>query len=73
MIKYEFSKVGINKMYKDSLEDVFNAMEEINPTHTLDELNIKITIGDRQTEILVGAEEFEMIFDCLRKIEEETK
>ena len=69
--KYSFSEYGIKEMYYDSLDMIFDAMEDKNPDFALDELNINISIGDKKIIAPLHADSFEMLFTCLEKINEE--
>lgn len=66
--KYNFSDLGIKAMYHDSLEMIWDAMEGENPDFSLDELDINITIGDKKIIVPLHADSFEMLFECLEKI-----
>jgi hypothetical protein len=71
MCKYDFTEHGIKEMYYDSLDMIFDAMEDKNPNFALDELNINISIGDKKIIVPLHADSFEMLFTCLEKINEE--
>lgn len=68
MCKYEFSDLGIKAMYRDSLGMVFSALCGENRDFTIEELDIHISIGDKEINIPIYADAFEMIFDCLHEI-----
>lgn len=70
MCKYDFTEYGIKEMYYDSLDMIFDAMEDKNPNFALDELNINISIGDKKIIVPLHADSFEMLFECLEKINE---
>ena len=69
--KYDFNEYGIKEMYYDSLDMIFDAMEEKNPDFALSDLDINISIGDKKITIPLHADSFEMLFECLEKIAEE--
>lgn len=71
MCNYTFSEHGIKAMYKDSLEMVFSALCGENPDFTIEELDIHISIGDREITVPIYADSFEMIFNCLEEINKE--
>jgi hypothetical protein len=69
--KYSFSENGIKEMYNDSLEMVWDALEDKHPDFNISDLDINITIGDKQIIVPLHADSFEMLFECLEKIAEE--
>ena len=66
--KYDFSEVGIGKMYTDSLTMIFSALSGENPDFTIDELDINISIGDKEITIPLQADVFEELFRSLNEI-----
>ena len=66
--KYSFSEYGIKEMYYDSLDMIFNALEGINPDYDISDLDINISIGDKEIIVPLHADSFEMLFECLEKI-----
>ncbi len=66
--KYDFSEVGISKMYNDSLVMIFAALSGKNADFTLEELDINISIGDKEITIPIHADAFEELFSCLNEI-----
>ena len=66
--KYDFSEVGISKMYNDSLVMIFAALEQKNADFTLEELDINISIGDKEITVPIYADAFEELFSCLNEI-----
>ena len=66
--EYEFSEVGIEKMYNDSQEMVLDVLTGDRTDFNISELDIFVSIGDKQIKIPIYADGFEMIFDCLRDI-----
>lgn len=63
--EYDFSRVGIQKLYSDTLDAVFSALDGENKDYTIEELNINITIGDKQISVPMYADSFEGLFDFL--------
>lgn len=72
-MKYSFSDIGINAMYKDSLEVIFSALCGENPDFALNELDINISIGDKEISVPLNADSFEMLFICLKEIDQDIK
>ncbi len=70
-MKYSFSENGIKAMYKDSLVVIFYALSGENPNFELNELDINISIGDKEISVPINADSFEMLFSCLKEIEKE--
>lgn len=70
-VNYDFSSQGIKAMYNDSLGDIFSALEGKHPDFAIEEMNIKITIGNKEIEIPMYADAFEMLFECLNTIRTE--
>lgn len=71
--KYDFSEVGISKMYCDSLDMVFSALSGENPDFTIEELDIHISIGDKEITVPILADAFEGLFSCLKEIYDTTE
>ena len=71
MCKYDFSKLGVNAMYHDSLLMVWDALDNVHPDFNISDLDINITIGDKKIIVPLHADSFEMLFECLEKIAEE--
>ena len=69
--KYDFSDLGIKEMYADSLEMVWDALEDKHPDFNISDLDINITIGNKKIIVPLHADSFEMLFTCLEKIAEE--
>jgi hypothetical protein len=70
--KYDFSDLGIKEMYNDSLEMIWDALEEKHPDFNISDLDIHISIGDKKIIVPLHADSFEMLFTCLEKISEDT-
>ena len=70
--KYDFSNLGIKEMYNDSLEMIWDALEEKHPDFNISDLDINISIGDKKIIVPLHADSFEMLFACLEKISEDT-
>ena len=68
---YKFTEKGLEAMYEDSLDLIWEALEDNRPKFDIDELDICVSIGDRRTKIPLHADSFEMLFECLVKIAEE--
>ena len=66
--KYDFSEYGIKEMYHDSLEMIWDALEDKHPDFNISERDIHISIGDKKIIVPLHADSFEMLFDCLEKI-----
>jgi hypothetical protein len=60
-------------MYNDSLGDIFSALEGKHPDFAIEELDIKITIGNKEIEIPMYADAFEMLFECLNEMHDDIK
>lgn len=71
MCKYDFSKYGVKAMANDTLDMIFSALSGENPDFNIDELEFKISIGDKEISLPTFAEVYEMLFDCLEDIEKE--
>ena len=69
-VKYEFTTQGIKAMYNDSLEEIFSALAEENENFAIDDLDIKITLGNKTIEIPISADAFEILFSCINEIKE---
>ncbi len=70
-MKYEFTKQGIKAFENNSLEEIFSALAEENQKFKIEDLDIKIKIGDHEIEIPSLADAVSMFFDCLYNIDEE--
>lgn len=66
--KYDFSEPGISAMYRDCLEMIFSALSGENPDFTINELDINISIGDKEITIPIHADTFEELFSSLNEI-----
>lgn len=73
MIKYDFTKAGVKAFENDTLAEIFSALEEENPNFTIEELGIKITIGDKYIELPTYAEVFDALINFLEDAEEESR
>ena len=73
MTKYKFTKAGVKAFENDTLSEIFTALEEVNPNFTIEELNIKITIGDKYIEVPTYAEVFDALINFLEDAEEESR
>lgn len=62
MCKYDFTQGGINAMYHDTLDIIFSALSEENKDFTIDELEIKISIADKEISVPLYADAFEALF-----------
>ena len=71
MAEYKFTAAGIKRMYDDSLEMVWDALEDKHPDFNISDLDINISIGDKKIIVPLHADSFEMLFTCLEKINEE--
>lgn len=71
MTEYEFSKAGIKAFENDCLREIFAALDGENKDFTIEELYIKITIGDKFITIPNYAEVFEAMERFLEEAEEE--
>lgn len=72
-VKYDFSTHGIKAMYNDSLEEIFSALADENENFTIEDLDIKITIGNREIKIPIAADIFELLFESLSKMHDDLK
>lgn len=72
MKKHNFDKLGLEEMYNDTTEEVYNAIDN----GTLDNVKFEVRLGKQVVEIPNSADCFEIIFaaleECL-KTEEEDK
>lgn len=73
MIKYDFTANGIKEMENDSLDMIFSALDGTSKDFSIDELDIIISIGDKQITVPSYAENFEMLFDFLKAADEENR
>ena len=71
MYKYKLTKNGVKAMGNDTLDMIFSALSGENPDFNIDELEFKISIGDKEISLPTFAEVYEMLFDCLEDIEKE--
>lgn len=71
--KYDFSEYGIREMYFNSLDMIFSALCGENPDFALNELDINISIGDKEISVPINADSFEMLFSCLKEIDKDIK
>lgn len=67
MCKYDFTKAGVTEMYNDTLQMIFAALAEENNDFSIQELDIKIAIGDRETSVPISADAFEALFAFLKE------
>lgn len=67
MCKYAFTSAGVAEMYNDTLQMIFAALAEENNDFTIQELDIKISIGDRETSVPISADAFEALFAFLKE------
>lgn len=67
MCKYDFTKAGVTEMYNDTLQMIFAALAEENNEFSIQELDIKIAIGDRETFVPISADSFEALFAFLKE------
>ena len=67
MCKYDFTKAGITEMYNDTSQMIFAALAEENNEFTIEELDIKVSIGDRETSVPITADAFEALFAFLKE------
>ena len=68
---YAFTERGIDAFERDCLDDIFSALDETNKYHTIDELDVKITIGHREIVVPCCAYPVTALFDYLRDAEED--
>ena len=68
---YDFSKHGIKAMANDTLDLIFSALSGENKDFNIEELEFKISIGDKEICLPTFAEVYDMLFDCLEDIEKE--
>lgn len=71
MTEYKLSKAGVKTFEHDTLEEIFAALEGKNKNFTIEELYIKITIGDKFIKIPAFAEVFDALERFLEEAEEE--
>ena len=71
MYKYKLSKYGVKAMANDTLDMIFSALSGENKDFNIDELEFKITVGNKEIRLPIYAEVYEMLFDCLEDIEKE--
>lgn len=73
MIKYDFTANGIKEMENDSLDMIFSALDGTSKDFSIGDLDIIISIGDKQITVPSYAENFEMLFDFLKAADEENR
>ena len=71
MTEYKFTEAGIKAFENDTLAEIFSALEENNPNFTIEELDIRITIGDKYIILPTYAEVFDALTEFLKTAEEE--
>lgn len=71
--KYDFTKKGVNAMYKDCVELIFSVLESEDFDSLIDGININISIGDKEITIPMCADAFENLFDYIKAAESEDK
>ena len=69
--KYKLTENGVKAMANDTLEMVLSAIDGENKNFAIEELEFKITIGNKEISLPVFADVYEALFDCLEKIEKE--
>lgn len=69
MIRYQFTKEGIEAFEQDTLHDIFTEMDK-QDAH-LEDFDIFITIGNREIIIPIFAQAHDELIDYLKSIEEE--
>ena len=69
--KYDFSRAGVRAMANDTLDLIFSALSGENKDFNIEELEFKISIGDKEICLPTFAEVYDMLFDCLEDIEKE--
>ena len=65
-VKYDFNKQAIEMMYKDTLDECFEALVN----GTIDEVEFKIQMGNQVIKIPVHADNLETIFAALKECAE---
>ena len=70
MDKYKCTPNGVKAMYEDSLDIIWEALEDKHPDFNISDLDINISIGDKKIIVPLHADSFEMLFTCLEKIVE---
>lgn len=65
--KYNFSPQGVKHMYNDALEMIFTTLQGESKDYTIEELDINITIGDKEITVPLNADIFEELFQLLEK------
>ena len=73
MTEYKFTQAGIKAFERDTLAEIFSALEGINKDFTIEELDIKISIGDKYITLPTYAEIFDALTDFLTTAEEESR
>ena len=71
LCKYEFTKLGIEEMYDDAIDEIMTALDGTNENFGIEDLDFKVTIGNLQIEIPCFADAFETLFGALLEIEED--
>ena len=69
--KYSFSEAGIDAMYNDCVDLVFSALESQGDGSPIRDVNINISIADKEITIPLCANAFEKLFDYIREAESE--
>ena len=70
MTEYELNKAGVKAFTRDTLGEIFAALDGENKNFTIEELYIKITIGDKFITIPNYAEAFDALERFLEEVEE---
>lgn len=66
VIKYPFTKDGIQWFEEDTLADIMNDLENDSPIESTNDLNIFITVGSREIKIPLLPETFEEMTTFLK-------
>ena len=66
--KYAFTRAGVKEFADDSYDLIFSALEEKNEDFTMDDLDIKITIGNLEIDIPNLAHDVEAFFLALDEV-----
>lgn len=64
---YKFSKVGIEKMYKDTYNECFKALDD----GKINDVKFQVQMGNQVITIPTNADFMEIIFAALKECEEE--
>lgn len=73
VLKSGFTKAGVKAFERDTVAEIFSALEETNRDFTIEELYIKISIGDKYITLPTYAEIFDALTDFLITAEEENR